>query len=83
SNTARSSAHSSNGSSFGPRRGTDAPAVEVTQHLTINYWRRTLEVTRQIGSKSSNIRRAACVMANIVPAVTPRAEWNGTPDRLF
>ncbi|MEV0186476.1 hypothetical protein AB0I54_45865, partial [Streptomyces sp. NPDC050625] len=31
-----------NGSSFGPRRGTDAPAAEVTQLLTINYWRRTL-----------------------------------------
>ncbi|MFF2809734.1 hypothetical protein ACFVT2_21715, partial [Streptomyces sp. NPDC058000] len=31
------------GSSFGPRRGTDAPAEEeVTQQLTINYWRRTL-----------------------------------------
>ncbi len=42
SNTARSSSDSSNGSSFGPRRGTDAPAAEVTQLLTINYWRRTL-----------------------------------------
>ncbi|MFJ8547365.1 hypothetical protein ACIRFH_36445, partial [Streptomyces sp. NPDC093586] len=31
-----------NGSSFGPRRGTDAPAAEVMQFLTINYWRRTL-----------------------------------------
>ncbi len=42
SNTARSSPDSSNGSSFGPRRGTDAPAAEVTELLTINYWRRTL-----------------------------------------
>jgi len=42
SSTARSSSDSSNGSSFGPRRGTDAPPAEVTQLPTINYWRRTL-----------------------------------------
>ncbi|MFI5635715.1 hypothetical protein ACIA8E_41720, partial [Streptomyces sp. NPDC051664] len=46
SNTARSSSDSSNGSSFGPRRGTDAPAAEVTHQLTINYWRRTLDRVR-------------------------------------
>ncbi|MET8276537.1 hypothetical protein, partial [Streptomyces sp. NPDC005096] len=37
-----------NGSSFGPRRGTDAPPVEVTQLLTINYWRRTLAADLQM-----------------------------------
>src|SRR5215218_2276438 len=48
SNTARSSADNSNGSNFGPRRGTDAPAAEVTQLLTINYWRRTLVGLRYV-----------------------------------
>ena len=46
SNTTRSSSASSNGFSFGPRRGTDAPeaeeAEEVIRQLTTNYWRRTL-----------------------------------------
>ncbi|MEU1631219.1 cation transporter, partial [Streptomyces sp. NPDC020096] len=31
-----------NGSSFGPRRGTDTPPAEITQQLTNNYRRRTL-----------------------------------------
>ncbi|MFJ9753160.1 phosphopantothenoylcysteine decarboxylase domain-containing protein, partial [Streptomyces chartreusis] len=47
-----------NGSSFGPRRGTDAPAAEVTQQLTINYWRRTLG-NRSSGKQGYALARVA------------------------
>ncbi|MFG2795085.1 pyridoxal phosphate-dependent decarboxylase family protein, partial [Streptomyces sp. NPDC048419] len=64
------------GSSFGPRRGTDAPAAEVTHLLTINYWRRTLasgtvyttafahhsvaKAARLAGIRAAHIRTVPC-----------------------
>lgn len=69
SNTACSSTESSNGSSL-PRRGADAPAIEVTQLLRINYWRRTSVVNRPRAEQSLSERGRRTALHSLRPGAS-------------